>query len=109
MIIKGWPKQRGECPDNLKCYSNCHDELSILDGLILKGMCIVIPEQCKDEILDQLHEGHFGTDHTKICVRDSVYWPQINKDIEQLVKLVKHAKKTHAGTIKILQFQEKYL
>ena len=49
-------------------------------------MCIVIPEQCKDEILDQLHEGHFGTDCTKLHVRDSVYWPQINKDIENLVK-----------------------
>ena len=73
MIIKGWPKQRGECPDNWKSYWNYHDELSILDGLILKGTHIVIPEQCKDEILDQLHEGHFGTDCTKMCERDSVY------------------------------------
>ena len=86
MITKGWPKQRHEYPDNLKGFWNYHDELSILDGLILKGTWIVIPEQCKDEIFDQLHEGHFGVDHTKMHARKSVYWPQINKDIEQLVK-----------------------
>ena len=57
-----------------------------MDSLILKGSCIVIPESCRDEILDQLHEGHFGVDSTKLCARDSVYWLNINKDIECLVK-----------------------
>ena len=58
----------------------------LLDGLVLKGTCIVIPESCRDEILDQLHEGHFGIDRTKLHARDSVYWPCINQDIECLVK-----------------------
>ena len=53
---------------------------------MLKGTCIVISEPCRDEILDQLYEGHFGIDRTKLCARDSVYWPSINKDIECLVK-----------------------
>ena len=61
--------------------------MSVLDGLILKGSCIVVPESCRDEILAQLHEGHFGIDRTKLCARDSVYWPGINKDIECLVKM----------------------
>ena len=30
--------------------------------------------------------GHFGSDRTKLHARDSVYWPNINKDIECLVK-----------------------
>ena len=46
----------------------------------------MIPETCRDEILDQLCEGHFGIDRTKLCARDSVYWQSINKDIECLVK-----------------------
>ena len=85
-IIKGWPKQRSECPDNLKSFWNYCGELSILDGLVLKGTRIVIPSQCQKDILTQLHEGHFGVDHMKMHARDSVYWPQINKDIEELVK-----------------------
>ena len=46
----------------------------------------MIPESCRHKILDQLHEGHFGIDRTKLHARDSVYWPNINKDIECLVK-----------------------
>ena len=64
-IIKGWPKQRGKCPENLKFFWNYQDELSILDGLILQGTHMVIPNQCRNEILNQLHEGHFGIDRTK--------------------------------------------
>ena len=60
--------------------------MSVLDGLVLKRTRIIIPESCRNEILDQLHEGHFGIDRTKLCARDSVYWPIINKDIECFVK-----------------------
>ena len=85
-IIKGWPHIRSECDKNLHDFWNYRDELSVLDGLVLKGTCILIPESCRDEILDQLHEGHFGIDRTKLHARGSVYWPSINKDIECLVK-----------------------
>ena len=85
-IIKGWPSIRSECSGNLQDFWNYRDELSVLDGLVLKGSHIVIPESCRDEILNQLHEGHFGMDRTKLHARDSVYWPNINQDIECLGK-----------------------
>ena len=85
-IIKAWPHSRSECGKNLQDFWNYRDELSVLDGLVLKGSHIVIPESCRDEILDQLHEGHFGIDRTKLHARDSVYWPNINNDIDCLVK-----------------------
>ena len=86
MILRGWPDKRDECPQNLKSYWNYRDELSVLDGLILKGTRIIIPSDCRDDVLEKLHEGHFGIDRTKLRARDSVYWPQINQDIETLVK-----------------------
>ena len=67
-------------------YWSYHDELGILDGLILNGTRIVVPSECRDEILTQLHEGHFGIDCTNLRARNSVYWPGINKGIENLVK-----------------------
>ena len=85
-IIKGWPHISSECAKSLQDFWTYRDELSVLDSLVLKGSCIVIPETCRDEILDQLHEGHFGSDRTKLHARDSVYWPSINKDMECLVK-----------------------
>ena len=49
-------------------------------------MRIVVPTQCRNELLDKLHEGHFGIDRTKLRARDSIYWPGINREIEILVK-----------------------
>ena len=86
-LIKGWPSIRSKYSSNLQGFWNYRDELSVLDRLVLKGSCIVIPESCRDEILIQLHEDHFGMDRMKLHARDSVYWPNINKDIESLVKM----------------------
>ena len=69
MIIKGWLDKRDECPTSLKEYWNYRDELSILDGLVLKGTRIVIPKHCQNELLDRLHEGHFGIDRTRLSQR----------------------------------------
>ena len=86
MIIKGWPEMRDDCPKNLRKFWTYRDELNILNGLVLKGVRIVIPEQCRVKVLEKLHEGHFGIDHTKLRGRDTMYWPEINKDIEALIR-----------------------
>ena len=86
MVLKGWPDKRDECPEILKPYWTYRDELSILDGLVLKGTRIIIPNSCRDDVLDKVHEGHFGIERTKLRARDTVYWPQMNHDIETLIK-----------------------
>ena len=70
----------------MKSYLSYRDELSVLDGLILKDTRIIILDECRDEVLVKLHEGHFEIDQTKLRARDSMYWPEINRDIETLVK-----------------------
>ena len=78
-IIKGWPSNRSECPSNLSEFWNYRDELSILDGLMLKETRIIIPKQCRNKLLDKVHEGHFRIDRTKLRARDSIYWPGIKE------------------------------
>ena len=53
---------------------------------MLKGTRIIIPNACRDEVLEKLHEGHFGVECTKLRVRESVYWPSMYKDIETMVR-----------------------
>ena len=43
-IIKGWPDNRCNCPVFLRDFWSYRDELSILDGLVLKGTRIIIPK-----------------------------------------------------------------
>ena len=85
-IIKGWPKLRDDCPLLLRDFWGYRDELSILDGLVLKGTRIIVPSVCREEILAKLHKGHFGVERTKLRARDSIYLPLMYKDIEAMVK-----------------------
>ena len=50
---------QGSPPGNTKILE-FHEELMIEDGLILKGTRIVIPDEKREEILKQIHEGHLG-------------------------------------------------
>ena len=43
IIMHGWPEKRSDCPVYLHAYWNYRDELTVADGLILKGTRIVIP------------------------------------------------------------------
>ena len=43
LIIQGWPKDIKQCPLPLCSYWNYRDELSIVDGIVVKGNRIIIP------------------------------------------------------------------
>ena len=77
--------------------------MSILDGLVLKGTRIMIPKHCQDELLQKLHDGHFGVECIRLQARDSVFWPGINKDIEALIKSCKICQETFKEKIPKIQ------
>ena len=55
------------------------------NGLILKGTRIVIPKKMKMNIFERLHTGHLGQEKCKRRTISTVFWPDINKDIEKMV------------------------
>ena len=57
----------------------------IEDGLILKGTRIVIPDEKGEEILKQIHEGHLGLNKCQMHAKETVYWPGLNDQLEQLI------------------------
>ena len=71
-------------------YWNFREELTIEDGLILKGERIVIPPTLRPEILDTLHKGHLGQEKCLLRARTTVFWPGITKDVTNLVTCQKH-------------------
>lgn len=85
-IINGWPDSLQEVPPTIRAHWSYRDELSVIDGLVLKGSRIVIPQSLKENILDQLHYGHQGIEKTRLRARESVFWDNINKDVETMIK-----------------------
>ena len=86
LIIQGWPKDIKQCPIPLCSYWNFRDELSLLDGVIVKGMRIIIPMKFRSELLSLLHYGsHLGIDKCIQRAKGSVCWPNISDDIKAIV------------------------
>ena len=88
-ITKGWPHNRKQIQfesDETKKYWSFREELSIIDGIIFKGERLIIPRKMRKEVLHQLHQAHMGMEKTKWRVRSTVHWPQINQQIEEMIK-----------------------
>ena len=59
------------------------DDMVVINGIIIKGRHVVIPEVLKTQALDQLHIIYMGIEKTKFLAHKSVHWVNINDDIEK--------------------------
>ena len=59
--------------------------MEVIDGIIMKGSHVIISEILKTQVLDQLHINHMGIEK-KLLAHESIYWVNINDDIENFIK-----------------------
>ena len=74
VVLRGWPSSRRHVPRIAKRYWDFRDELSIDDGLLLKGPCIVIPSELREQYLEHLHHGHLAASKVQKNAKRQVYW-----------------------------------
>ena len=86
VVYSGWPDTIKDLPQDIGPYWSYRDEIGISDGVILKGKQVIIPDAMKSDIMPQLHAAHLGIEQTRLLMREYVYWPNIYKDIEVMVK-----------------------
>ncbi|XP_064638300.1 uncharacterized protein K02A2.6-like [Lineus longissimus] len=86
IIQKGWPDNKLNAPHAVREYWAVRDELTITDGIIYRGMRIVVPPTMRKEMLRQLHETHQGINKTKRRGREVMYWAGMAKQIEDMVR-----------------------
>ena len=86
----GWPMQ---VSDTLKPYWNRRLELSLEDDCIMWGSRVVISKKFQKRVLQELHEVHFGIARTKAIARGYMWWPELNRQIEEMTKNCVHCQK----------------
>ena len=70
----------------VKPFLNVKDELSVCNGLILRNHRLVLPHSLQNKAVDLAHTGHQGIVKTKMLLREKVWFPSIDKLVEEKVK-----------------------
>jgi hypothetical protein len=80
----GWPAKNGE--EELQPYFTRREELSIQSGCILWGARVIVPTAARKRVVDMVHEAHPGIVRMKTFARSYVWWPKLDRDLENMVK-----------------------
>ncbi|KAI4890200.1 hypothetical protein NFI96_001996, partial [Prochilodus magdalenae] len=80
-IRSGWPEYLDSVPESARDFYQVRGELSEVDGLVLRGSRIVIPEGMRKVILERIHDGHQGLNKCRERALQSVWWPKMGQDI----------------------------
>ena len=83
--MTGWPEFREDVKLAARNLYAVRGELSGWDGILIKGERIVIPYSMQKEVLEKIHEGHQGIAKCRERARQTVWWPQISREIKDCV------------------------
>ena len=56
------------------------------EGCLLWGYRVVIPQKLREKLLRELHKDHPGVTRMKSVARSCMWWPGLDKELEQLAK-----------------------
>ena len=81
----GWPEKH-QLPAAVCPYHSVASEISVQQGLLMRGGRIIIPFSLRQEMLGKIHARHQGITKCRERTRQSVWWPRISKELDDLVK-----------------------
>ena len=68
-------------PDTLSEYKRFRNDLTTVDGVVFFKGRVVIPKVLRQQTLQSLHLAHQGESSMQLRTQESVWWPNITKDI----------------------------
>ena len=75
LIHHSWPEERSKSPPCTHPFWNNRDELTIQNGILFKGIKVVIPQVLRHEMIKRTHSSHLGIEASLRGARDVIYWP----------------------------------
>ena len=82
-----WPRTVKQLQKELQPYFTLRADLSVDDDYILRSNTrIVVPATLQKQLLQQAHVGHPGIVRMKRKLRDTYWWPGMDKDIGEFIR-----------------------
>ena len=80
-----WPEKHLISTDLLPYYTHRSD-ITFCEGILLKNERIIVPTTLRAEMKSLIHQGHLGIENCKKRARQSLFWPLMNSEIEDMIK-----------------------
>ncbi|XP_060073920.1 uncharacterized protein K02A2.6-like [Ylistrum balloti] len=86
VVLEGWLSDKREVPQEARPYWPFRDEISCVDGLLFKNHKVIIPKSLREKMLALVHKSHLGIVKCKSMARDTLYWPGMSVEIENMIQ-----------------------
>jgi len=87
-VIKvGWPETKHEVSHWLTPFFGIRDELSMQDGIVLRGEQVVIPKSLQHQRVNRVHYAHTGITSSLSRARECIYWPGTSTDVKHFIEI----------------------
>ncbi|XP_062621595.1 uncharacterized protein K02A2.6-like [Saccostrea cucullata] len=71
--------------DKILPFYHIRSELAVRGPIVLKQARMIIPQSLRKRTLEIAHESHQGVVKTKALLREKVWWPKMDEDVETAV------------------------
>ena len=81
----GWLDNICDLPREIQPYWIFCEEMTMEDGLLLKGTDIIIPQTLHKEMIQLLHTGHLGLEKCLNRAKQSMCWLSLYDELKDLI------------------------
>ena len=85
-ISTGFLRDKKNLPTDLHEFWPHKEMLPIESGLITCRNRIIVPREMRPELLQYIHEGHQGKDRYLLRARNTIFWPRMIYNVQQLIE-----------------------
>ena len=84
VIATGWPETQDQLQPSLTPYWCFRDELTLVNGMVFRGLQAVVPEGLRKDMLSKVHRSHLGAESTNRMCKDLIFFPGMQEAIRDL-------------------------